>query len=145
MIKMDNQHTKLFNNYQHKKNEEQDYNLLKNKKWFQNEIITKYIFLPIIPLTALFIFANIYPNALMLDDVWHFNFEIFAVIFNGLIATYCLSRYRYTNQSFFLFLGIGFIASASIDFLHALVAVSLIWFSHSCIVFRPFCLERAVP
>lgn len=95
-----------------------------NQKWYQNSTITKYILFPMIPLTIVGLWSVPYPNAFFLDGINHFYFEIFAVIFDGIIAIYCISRYRVTEDRFFLFLGLGFIASASIDFLHALVSIT---------------------
>jgi len=95
-----------------------------DKKWYQNTTITKFILLPILPLTLFGFLSVPYPNDFFLDGINHFYFEIFAVIFDAIIATYCISRYRVTDDRFFLFLGLGFIASASIDFLHAYVAIT---------------------
>jgi len=94
------------------------------QKWYQNSTITKYILFPMIPLTIVGFWSVPFPDSFFLDGINHFYFEIFAVIFDGIIAIYCISRYRVTEDRFFLFLGLGFIASASIDALHAVVAIT---------------------
>ncbi len=93
-------------------------------KWYQNSVITKIIPLLVIPLTLVAYFSILYPDSFFLDGVNHFYFEIFAVIFDGIIAVYCISRYSVIHEKFFLFLGLGFIASSAIDALHAIVAIA---------------------
>ena len=95
-----------------------------NQKWYKNSTITKFVLFPILPLTISGLLSVRYPDEFFLDGINHFYFEIIAVIFDSIIAIYCISRFRVTYDRFFLFLGLGFIASASIDFLHAIVAIT---------------------
>ncbi|MBA4718206.1 MAG: hypothetical protein HRO68_03545 [Nitrosopumilus sp.] len=74
-----------------------------NQKWYQNSTITKYILFPMIPLTIVGLWSVPYPNAFFLDGINHFYFEIFAVIFDGIIAIYCISRYRVQRIDSFYF------------------------------------------
>ena len=51
---------------------------------------------------------------------------MFAVILASILSFYYISRYRTLNDKFSLFLGIGFLANASIDLLHVIVSYNLI-------------------
>ena len=51
---------------------------------------------------------------------------MFAVILATILSFYYISRYRTLNDKFSLFLGIGFLANASIDLLHVIVSYNLI-------------------
>jgi hypothetical protein len=51
---------------------------------------------------------------------------MFAVILAAILSFYYISRYRTLNDKFSLFLGIGFLANASIDLLHVIVSYNLI-------------------
>lgn len=98
----------------------------KTEKWYNNSTITKFTIFPAIILVPVLVFGEIYPHFLFLNDIHHFYFEIIAVIFDSLIVLYCFSRYAITKEKLIIFLGLGFVASASIDVLHAIVSVSLI-------------------
>ena len=75
-----------------------------SKKWYHNSTITKFTILPAIILFPFLIFSQLYPDIWFLNDVHHFYFEIIAVIFDSLIAAYCLARYKITREKLFVFL-----------------------------------------
>ena len=60
----------------------------------------------------------------MVSELHHFYLEMFAVVFGAVIAFYCTSRAFTLNDRFSLFIGMGFLASALIDVLNAVVSIS---------------------
>ena len=53
----------------------------------------------------------------------HFYFELFGTILAGILAFYYISRAQTLNDKFSLFIGIGFLVTALIDLLHAIVSL----------------------
>ncbi len=84
--------------------------------------IFKYIILPSISLSLIAIVST---N----QSLWvtsprdHFYFELFGTILAGILAFYYLSRAQTLNDKFSLFIGIGFLVTALIDLLHAIVSL----------------------
>ena len=84
--------------------------------------IFKYVILPSISLS---IIALVSTNL----SLWitfprdHFYFELFGTILAGILAFYYISRAQTLNDKFSLFIGIGFLVTALIDLLHAIVSL----------------------
>ncbi len=84
--------------------------------------IFKYVILPSISLS---IIALVSTN----QSLWitfprdHFYFELFGTILAGILAFYYISRAQTLNDKFSLFIGIGFLVTALIDLLHAIVSL----------------------
>jgi signal transduction histidine kinase len=86
--------------------------------------IRKYIIILLIPLVLLtLVFEYL---QLQINDEHFFYLQMFAFVFHSVIAFYCFNRAIYLENRLFLFLGIGFIASAIIDLLHGVVSVNSI-------------------
>ena len=84
--------------------------------------IRKYLIILLIPLISLtLVFEYL---QLQINDEHFFYLQMFAFVFHSVIAFYCLNRALYLENRIFLFLGIGFIASAIIDLLHGVVSVN---------------------
>ncbi len=77
------------------------------------------LLIPLISLTLIFEYLQ-----LQINDEHFFYLQMFAFVFHSLIAFYCFNRAIYLENRLFLFLGIGFIASAIIDLLHGIVSVN---------------------
>ncbi len=86
-------------------------------------ILLKYTIIPSILLSIVAIFA-LDLNAWKTPDVHHFYFEMFAVVLAAIFAFYCLLRAYKLDDRFYLFFGLGFLASTSFDLFHAIVAFS---------------------
>jgi signal transduction histidine kinase len=97
-------------------------NFLLKKTNEQTFHIFKYVILPSIFLS---IIALVSTNL----SLWitfprdHFYFELFGTILAGILAFYYLSRAKTLNDKFSLFIGIGFLVTALIDLLHAIVSL----------------------
>jgi signal transduction histidine kinase len=76
---------------------------------------------PSIPLIIIAILST-NPNTWIASDVDHFYFEIIAVIFASIVAFYCITRAYTLNDKYTLFIGIGFLTSALIDLMHAIIS-----------------------
>jgi len=90
-------------------------------KFNKKPMITKYLILPSVILISLIVTAT--SNFWIIDDVHHFYLEILAFVLDSLIAFYCLLRFKALHEKLFFFLGIGFVASALVDVLHASVSI----------------------
>jgi len=91
---------------------------------FSNKIFIKYTLIPAIPL-FLFTVTAVDPYLWIGSEIHHFYIELFAVIFSGVIAFYYILHARNFNDTFSLFIGIGFSVSALIYLLHVAVSYSL--------------------
>ena len=83
-----------------------------------NSYHMKYIIIPSVILSIIAI-ISLDPKLWMTSDVHHFYFEIMAVVLSTVVAFYCITRSYSLNEKFSLFIGIGFLTIAIIDFLHA--------------------------
>ena len=89
--------------------------------FLSNPTLFKYTIVPSIPLIIIAILsAN--PNTWVASDIDHFYFEIIAVVFAAIVAFYCITRAYTLNDKFALFIGIGFLTSALIDLMHAIIS-----------------------
>ena len=86
-----------------------------------NPTLIKYTIVPSIPLIIIAILST-NPNTWIASDVDHFYFEIIAVIFAAIVAFYCITRAYTLNDKYTLFIGIGFLTSALIDLMHAIIS-----------------------
>ena len=86
-----------------------------------NQTLIKYTIVPSIPLIIIAILST-NPNTWVASDVDHFYFEIIAVIFAAIVAFYCITRAYTLNDKYALFMGIGFLTSALIDLMHAIIS-----------------------
>ena len=86
-----------------------------------NPTLIKYTIVPSIPLIIIAILST-NPNTWVASDVDHFYFEIIAVIFAAIVAFYCITRAYTLNDKYALFIGIGFLTSALIDLMHAIIS-----------------------
>jgi signal transduction histidine kinase len=86
-----------------------------------NPTLIKYTIVPSIPLIIIAILST-NPNTWVASDVDHFYFEIIAVIFSSIVAFYCITRAYTLNDKYTLFIGIGFLTSALIDLMHAIIS-----------------------
>jgi signal transduction histidine kinase len=86
-----------------------------------NPTLIKYTIVPSIPLIIIAILST-NPNTWVASDIDHFYFEIIAVIFAAIVAFYCITRAYTLNDKFTLFIGIGFLTSALIDLMHAIMS-----------------------
>jgi signal transduction histidine kinase len=82
----------------------------------------KYIVIPSIVLSIVTLTVTIDPNRWVVSDIDHFYFEIFAVILSAIVAFYCITRAYTLKEKFSLFVGVGFLTNAVIDFLHAVLS-----------------------
>lgn len=90
---------------------------------FIRSIHFKYTVIPAIFLSYVAVISAD-PNAWVVTHVDHFYFEMFAVVFSVIIAFYSITRAYTLNEKFSLFVGIGFLTIAIIDFLHATLSYS---------------------
>ncbi len=87
------------------------------------ETLIKYTLVPSIPLCIIAIIsAN--SNTWVASEIHHFYIELIAVIFAAILAFYYMSRAHTLNDKFSLFIGIGFLVNAGIDFLHVIISFS---------------------
>ena len=87
------------------------------------ETLIKYTLVPCIPLCIIAI-ISIDPNTWIASEIHHFYIELIAVIFAAILAFYYMSRAHTLNDKFSLFIGIGFLVNAAIDFLHVIVSLN---------------------
>ncbi len=85
----------------------------------------KYIIIPSVILSIIAI-ISLDPKLWMISDVHHFYFEIMAVVLSTVVAFYCITRSYSLNEKFSLFIGIGFLTIAIIDFLHATLSFNAV-------------------
>ena len=85
----------------------------------------KYIIIPSVILSIIAI-LSLDPKLWITSDVHHFYFEIMAVVLSTVVAVYCITRSYSLNEKFSLFIGIGFLTIAIIDFLHATLSFSTV-------------------
>jgi signal transduction histidine kinase len=90
-----------------------------------NSYHMKYIIVPSAILSIIAI-LSLDPKLWMTSDVHHFYFEIMAVVLSTVVAFYCITRSYSLNEKFSLFIGIGFLTIAIIDFLHATLSYSAV-------------------
>ncbi|MDQ5868834.1 MAG: hypothetical protein M3530_03800 [Thermoproteota archaeon] len=90
-----------------------------------NSYHVKYIIVPSVILSIIAI-LSLDPTLWMTSDVHHFYFEIMAVVLSTVVAFYCITRSYSLNEKFSLFIGIGFLTIAIIDFLHATLSFSAV-------------------
>ena len=84
--------------------------------------ILKYIILPSIYLSVIALLStNQY--LWVSSPIHHFYIELFGTILAGILAFYYISRAHTFNDKFSLFIGIGFLVNALIDFLHVTVSL----------------------
>ena len=83
-----------------------------------NSYHMKYIIIPSVILSIIAV-LSLDPKLWMTSDVHHFYFEIMAVVLSTVVAFYCITRSYSLNEKFSLFIGIGFLTIAIVDFLHA--------------------------
>jgi signal transduction histidine kinase len=88
-----------------------------------NSVHVKYTIVPSLFLSFI-AFISINSNAWIVSDVHHFYFEMFAVVLSTIVAFYCIARANSLQEKFSLFIGIGFVTIAVIDFLHATLSFS---------------------
>ena len=87
------------------------------------ETLIKYTLVPSIPLCIIAI-ISVDSNTWVASEIHHFYIELIAVIFAAILAFYYMSRAHTLNDKFSLFIGIGFLVNAAIDFLHVIVSFS---------------------
>ncbi len=90
-----------------------------------NSYHMKYIIIPSVILSIIAI-LSLDPNLWVTSDVHHFYFEIMAVVLSTVVAFYCITRSYTLNEKFSLFIGIGFLTIAIIDFLHATLSFNAV-------------------
>lgn len=93
--------------------------------FFELEYLFKYTIIPIIPLILVAI-LSINPLLWVSSEVHHFYIELFAVVFGLVLSFYYILRARTINDSFSLFIGLGFLISAIIDLLHVIISYNAI-------------------
>ena len=87
------------------------------------ETLIKYTLVPSIPLCIIAI-ISLDSNIWVASEIHHFYIELIAVIFAAILAFYYMSRAHTLNDKFSLFIGIGFLVNAAIDFLHVIISFS---------------------
>jgi signal transduction histidine kinase len=90
-----------------------------------NSYHMKYIIIPSVILSIIAI-LSLDPKLWMTSDVHHFYFEIMAVVLSTVVAFYCITRSYSLNEKFSLFIGIGFLTIAIVDFLHATLSYNAV-------------------
>src|SRR5687767_6782600 len=83
--------------------------------------IFKYVILPSIFLTIIAL-VSVNPHLWVASAIHHFYIELFGTLLGGILAFYYISRAQTLNDKFSLFIGIGFLVTALIDFLHVIVS-----------------------
>ena len=107
----------------------------KKRRWFQNlpfvspflnhnnkGHILKYVILPSVYLSVIALLST-NPSLWVTSPIHHFYIELFGTILAGILAFYYISRARTFSDKFSLFIGIGFLVNALIDFLHVTVSL----------------------
>jgi hypothetical protein len=88
----------------------------------QTSHILKYILLPSIYLSVIALLST-NSHLWVTSSIHHFYIELFGTILAGILAFYYISRAHTFNDKFSLFIGIGFLVNALIDFLHVTVSL----------------------
>jgi signal transduction histidine kinase len=91
---------------------------------FFGSVHFKFIVIPAIVLLVITFTFTIDPRRWVVSDIDHFYFEILAVILSTIVAFYCIVRAYTLKEKFALFVGVGFLTNAVIDFLHAVLSYS---------------------
>ncbi|MBA3749370.1 MAG: hypothetical protein H0X03_00450, partial [Nitrosopumilus sp.] len=89
--------------------------------FYKHETLFKYTIIPAIPLIIVAL-LSINPSSWVSSAVHHFYIELFAVVFGVVLSFYYISRARTLNDTFSLFIGMGFLVSAMIDLLHVVIS-----------------------
>lgn len=89
---------------------------------FFGSVHFKYIVIPAIVLLFITLTITVDPHRWIVSDIDHFYFEILAVILSTIVAFYCIVRAYTIKEKFTLFVGVGFLTNAVIDFLHAVLS-----------------------
>jgi signal transduction histidine kinase len=85
------------------------------------DTLLKYTIVPSIPLSVIAI-LSFNPTVWVSSEIHHFYVELFAVTLAAILSFYYIARARTLNDTFSLFIGIGFLANALIDLLHVMVS-----------------------
>ena len=85
------------------------------------DTLLKYTIFPSIPLSIIAILSY-NPTIWLSSEIHHFYVELFAVLLAAILSFYYIARARTLNDTFSLFIGIGFLANALIDLLHVMVS-----------------------
>ena len=83
--------------------------------------ISKYVILPSIFLSIIALVSG-NSHLWVTSGIHHFYIELFGTLLGGILAFYYISRAQTLNDKFSLFIGIGFLVTALIDFLHVIVS-----------------------
>ena len=83
--------------------------------------ISKYVILPSIFLSIIALVSG-NSHLWVTSAIHHFYIELFGTLLGGILAFYYISRAQTLNDKFSLFVGIGFLVTALIDFLHVIVS-----------------------
>ena len=83
--------------------------------------ISKYVILPSIFLSIIALVSG-NSHLWVTSGIHHFYIELFGTLLGGILAFYYISRAQTLNDKFSLFVGIGFLVIALIDFLHVIVS-----------------------
>src|SRR5207245_11193042 len=94
--------------------------------FYKNEILIKYTLVPSIPLLVIAILSAD-PGTWISSEIHHFYIEMFAVILAAILSFYYIERVRTLNDKFSLFVVIGFLTNALIDFILNIVSFNLIY------------------
>ena len=97
------------------------HNSFYNLQFGKYDTLIKYSIVPSIPLSIIAI-LSFNPNAWVSSEIHHFYVELFAVILAAILSFYYIARAYTLNDKFSLFIGLGFLANALIDFLHVVVS-----------------------
>src|SRR5919107_4265159 len=97
------------------------HNSLFNLQFCKYDTLIKYSIVPSIPLSIIAI-LSFNPNTWVSSEIHHFYVELFAVILAAILSFYYIARAYTLNDKFSLFIGLGFLANALIDFLHVVVS-----------------------
>ncbi|WP_299291134.1 ATP-binding protein [Nitrosopumilus sp.] len=82
----------------------------------------RYTILPTVVLLVIAYIASI-PDLWVVSETDHFYFEMVSVTLAVILAYYCLVRAVTFKDKFSMFVGLGFVASASIDLLHGFLTI----------------------
>jgi signal transduction histidine kinase len=97
------------------------HNSFYNPQFGKYDTLIKYSIVPSIPLSIIAI-LSFNPNTWVSSEIHHFYVELFAVILAAILSFYYIARAYTLNDKFSLFIGLGFLANALIDFLHVVVS-----------------------
>jgi signal transduction histidine kinase len=97
------------------------HNSFYNPQFGKYDTLIKYSIVPSIPLSIIAV-LSFNPNTWVSSEIHHFYVELFAVILAAILSFYYIARAYTLNDKFSLFIGLGFLANALIDFLHVVVS-----------------------